>query len=241
MQPENADEPIAVTVPPSVTDNKGVLSLNALFGITVFPVELIFRVVFPPVVPNALLAKLRPNIAVKPVGKLRTKLLLQPENAFAPTVVKDVLLIVTAANLVHPENADEPIVPILPPSVTDIKEVLFKNVLIGIVVIGPPIVKAVFVLVLNIFVAIISVLFAGNSSVNELLHPLNAPGQTVLLESPVTLTVANTEQFLNDPLPIIVKPLLVATKEVNAVQSSNAASFIDVRLFALKEVNALHL
>ena len=124
MQPENADEPIAVTVPPSVTDNKGVLSLNALFGIiTVVPVELIIRVVFPPVVPNALLAKLRPDVAVKLDGKLSVnELLLQPVNAFAPTCTAE-LFKVTVAKLLQPENADEPIVPILLPRVTDVKRV----------------------------------------------------------------------------------------------------------------------
>ena len=199
VHPLNADEPIVPIVLPSVTDNKGVLFKNALFGITVVSVELILRFLFPLVVPNALASNLRSDIAVKPVGKLRTKLLLQPENAFALTCTA-VLFKVTVANALHPLNADEPISVTVLPSVTDNKGVLLKNALFGITigsveliirVVFPPVVPNALASNLRPDIAVKPV---GKLSVNELLQPENAFASTVVKDVLLIVTVANAVQ-----------------------------------------------
>ena len=160
LQPENDVALIPVIFAPRVTDDKGVLPENALFGINVVAGELIIRVVFPLVVPNALVAKLRIDVANKLDGKLSVnELLLQPVNAFAPTCTAE-LFKVTVAKEAHPETADALSVAILPPNITDFTLVLVGlQKLVGILVFAPARIKSV--LALNGFPNKTVVLFNG--------------------------------------------------------------------------------
>ena len=185
LQPENTPVGVAgvtsVVIPFNVTVFKVVLPENEPSAIVVIPPPTVRFVL---AVLNAVLEIV---IGFVVEGKLSVNVLLQPLNADAPIVAKFVLVAVNVAKAEQPENADGPIVVIPDPVVTDAKPVLFKNKLLGIVVLelAPLIVK--FLPVLNALAEIL-VTLDGKLSVAKLLQPANADAPTdVILEPSVTV------------------------------------------------------